>query len=89
MNEFEIFEEETKRELKKIEQEKDIAKISKIEEMILKHIESHVVIDLKERYYDNAIKGYSSLNYNDIASKWNVSLEYVCNLAVKHGLDKF
>lgn len=89
MNEFEIFEETTSRELKKLKQEKDIDKISKIEEMILKHIESHIVIDLEKRYYDIAIKRYSQLTYADIASRWNVSLKQVTDLAVKHGLDKF
>jgi len=67
MNKFDEIFEETKKELKKMEQEKDVDKISKIEEMILKHIESHIIIDLEKRYYDIAIQRYSQLTYADIA----------------------
>lgn len=67
--------------LRDIEKEKKIDKIERIEELLLRHIKAHIVIDLKENYYNVHIKRSNRLSYDDIAKKWNVSSKYVKNIA--------
>ena len=85
MNDFDdasLSVEETLREIKK---EKKINKIERIEELIVKHIKAHIIIDLKENYYNVHIRRSDILSYDDIAKKWNVSSKYVKNIAEEAG----
>ena len=85
MNDFDkasLSVEETLREIKK---ENKINKIEIIEELIVRHIKAHIIIDLKENYYNVHIKRSNRLSYDDIAKKWNVSSKYVKSIAEETG----
>ena len=81
MNDFDkasLSVEETLREIKK---ENKINKIEIIEELIVRHIRAHIVIDLKENFNNEHIR----LSYDDIAKKWNVPSKYVKSIAEETG----
>lgn len=85
MNDFDkasLSVEETLREIKK---ENKINKIERLEELLVRHIKAHIVIDLKENYYNMHIKRSNRLSYDDIAKKWNVSSKYVKSIAEETG----
>lgn len=85
MNDFDkasLSVEETLREIKK---ENKINKIERLEELLVRHIKAHIVIDLKENYYNVHIKRSNRLSYDDIAKKWNVSSKYVKSIAEETG----
>lgn len=82
MNDFDkasLSVEETLREIKKEN------KIERLEELLVRHIKAHIVIDLKENYYNVHIKRSNRLSYDDIAKKWNVSSKYVKSIAEETG----
>lgn len=73
MNDFDKASLSVEEMLKDIEKEKKINKIERIEELIVRHIRAHIIIDLKENFYNAHIKRSDRLSYDDIAKKWNVS----------------
>ena len=80
MNDFDkasLSVEETLREIKK---ENKINKIEIIEELIVRHIRAHIIIDLKENFNNEHI-----MSYDDIAKKWNVPSKYVKSIAEETG----
>lgn len=85
MNDFDeasLSVEETLRDIKK---EKNINKIETIEELLVNHIKAHIIIDLKENFYNVHIRRSDRLSYDDIAKKWNVSTKYVKSIAEETG----
>lgn len=85
MNDFDEASLSVEEMLKDIEKEKKINKIERIEELIVRHIRAHIIIDLKENFYNAHIKRSDRLSYDDIAKKWNVSAKYVKNIAEETG----
>ena len=85
MNDFDMASLSVEETLKDIEKEKKINKIERIEELIVSHIKAHIIIDLKENYYNVHIRRSDRLSYDDIAKKWNVSAKYVKNIAEEAG----
>lgn len=85
MNDFDEASLRVEEMLKDIEKEKKINKIERIEELIVGHIKAHIVIDLKENFYNVHIRRSDRLSYDDIAKKWNVSSIYVKNIAEETG----
>lgn len=85
MNDFDDASLSVEETLKEIEKEKKINKIERIEELIVRHIKAHIIIDLKENYYNVHIRRSDRLSYDDIAKKWNVSTKYVKNIAEEAG----
>lgn len=71
--------------LREIEKENKINKIERLEELLVRHIKAHIIIDLKENYYNVHIKRSNRLSYDDIAKKWNVSSKYVKSVAEETG----
>ena len=86
MNDFDKASLDVEEMLKDIEKEKKINKIERIEELLVRHIRAHIVIDLKENFYNVHIKRSDTLlSYDDIAKKWNVSTKYVKDIAEETG----
>lgn len=90
MDEFENAELSVLGELEKIkkekQQEKAIDKIDRLEKLMLSHIKSHILKDLRDRYMNILIKKYDTdYSYEKIAYTWNVSEEYVIKLAKEYG----
>lgn len=85
MNDFDDASLSVEETLREIEKEKKINKIERIEELIVRHIKAHIIIDLKENYYNVHIRRSDRLSYDDIAKKWNVSTKYVKNIAEETG----
>lgn len=85
MNDFDDASLSVEETLREIEKEKKINKIERIEELIVRHIKAHIIIDLKENYYNVHIRRSDRLSYDDIAKKWNVSTKYVKNIAEEAG----
>lgn len=85
MNDFDEASLSVEETLREIEKEKKINKIERIEELIVGHIKAHIIIELKENYYNVHIRRSDRLSYDDIAKKWNVSTKYVKNIAEEAG----
>lgn len=85
MNDFDEASLSVEEMLKDIEKEKKINKIERIEELIVRHIRAHIIIDLKENFYNVHIRRSDRLSYDDIAKKWNVSTKYVKSIAEETG----
>lgn len=85
MNDFDKASLDVEEMLREIEKEKKINKIERIEELIVRHIKAHIIIDLKENYYNVHIRRSDRLSYDDIAKKWNVSTKYVKDIAEETG----
>lgn len=69
MNDFDEASLSVEEMLKDIEKEKKINKIERIEELIVRHIRAHIIIDLKENFYNAHIKRSDRLSYDDIAEE--------------------
>ena len=85
MNDFDKTSLSVEEMLREIDKEKKINKIERIEELIVRHIKAHIIIDLKENYYNVHIRRSDRLSYDDIAKKWNVSTKYVKDIAEEAG----
>lgn len=85
MNDFDKASLDVEEMLREIDKEKKINKIERIEELIVRHIKAHIIIDLKENYYNVHIRRSDRLSYDDIAKKWNVSTKYVKDIAEEAG----
>ena len=85
MNDFDKASLSVEETLREIEKENKINKIERLEELLVRHIKAHIVIDLKENYYNVHIKRSNRLSYDDIAKKWNVSSKYVKSIAEETG----
>ncbi len=85
MNDFDEASLSVEETLRDIKREKNINKIERIEELIVSHIKAHIIIDLKENFYNVHIRRSDRLSYDDIAKKWNVSTKYVKNIAEETG----
>ena len=85
MNDFDKASLSVEEMLREIDKEKKINKIERIEELIVRHIKAHIIIDLKENYYNVHIRRSDRLSYDDIAKKWNVSTKYVKDIAEEAG----
>lgn len=85
MNDFDMASLSVEETLREIDKEKKINKIERIEELIVRHIKAHIIIDLKENYYNVHIRRSDRLSYDDIAKKWNVSTKYVKDIAEEAG----
>lgn len=85
MNDFDEASLSVEEMLREIDKEKKINKIERIEKLIVRHIKAHIIIDLKENYYNVHIRRSDRLSYDDIAKKWNVSTKYVKDIAEEAG----
>lgn len=91
MNDFEKAELSLSAELQKIKKERMKEKdtedrIDRLEKLILSHIDCHIKKELRDRYLNILVKRYDIDDvYDKIAYRWNVTEEYVIQLAKEHG----